>query len=180
MPRDVWIGVVVCGFAVLYWLEADKIRVSPLDGPVGASGLPKSLAYALGVLAVLLIVRSIAVARIAAKAPAAGAKVATTQKVAKAAAPEAEAAPGMRPHLRALGMLALGIGYLLVVPHLGYALSVMALMLAVALYVGARPGPRTFAVAGIGGVFFYVLFVQVLDIPLPPGFWPDLLRSDLN
>lgn len=59
MPRDFWIGLVTLGFAVLYWFEAAKIRISPLDGPVGAAGLPKVLAYALGVLSVLLIGRAL-------------------------------------------------------------------------------------------------------------------------
>jgi hypothetical protein len=29
----------------------------------------------------------------------------------------------------------------------------------------------------LGGVFFYLLFVKFLSIPLPPGPWPDLYRS---
>lgn len=167
MTRDAWIGVVVLGCAVLYWLGADGIRVSPLDDPVGAGGLPKALAYALGGLAVLLIARSLALKRVAAGKPAAAAE----------APAEASGPSVLRRHLRALGMLALGVGYLLLVPYLGYTLSIIGLVLAASLYIGASFGAKTLAIAGLGGVFFYLLFVQFLHIPLPPGIWPDLLRS---
>jgi putative tricarboxylic transport membrane protein len=170
MTRDAWIGVVFLAFAVVYWIAADGIRISPLDGPVGAAGLPKSLAYALGILAALLILRSLLMKRLAA-APAA-----------KPVAEEKEEEGGetrspMYRHLRALGMLALGVGYLLIVPYLGYTLTIIGLVLAVSLYIGAKFGAKTLAVAGIGGVFFYLLFVQFLKIPLPPGVWPSLLQS---
>jgi hypothetical protein len=169
MTRDTWIGVVVLGFAVLYWVGADGIRISPLDGPVGAAGLPKALAYALGGLAVLLLVRSLAIkwgAATQAEAPKQG------------DAAEVPHEPSTRQqHLRALGMLVLGLGYLLLIPYLGYTLSVIGLLLAVALYIGAKPGLKTLAVAGIGGVLFYLLFVRFLHIPLPAGIWPSILPS---
>jgi hypothetical protein len=168
MTRDAWIGVVFLAFAVVYWIAADGIRISPLDGPVTAAGLPKSLAYALGGLAVLLILRSLALKRM----------LAGNQARPAAAAAAEEAGPSdSHAHLRALGMLALGLGYLLVVPFLGYLLSIIGLLLAASLYIGARFGVKTAAIAGLGGVFFYLLFVQFLHIPLPPGLWPDLLRS---
>jgi len=169
MTRDTWIGIVFMAFAALYWLGADGIRVSPLDGPVTAAGLPKSLAYALGGLALLLILRSLALKWMATRAPAGQ----------QDASPEVgeQGAPGMKRHLRALGMLALGIGYLLLVPYLGYTLTVIGLLLATALYIGAKFGPKTLAIAGLGGIFFYLLFVQFLHIPLPPGIWPEVLQS---
>lgn len=164
MPRDFWIGLVVLGFATLYWLEADKIRVSPLDGPVGAPGLPKTLAYALGVLAILLIVRALFARWNAVPAP-------------RETAEGPAFAERMRPHLRAIGMLAIGVGYLLVVPFLGYALTIMLLILAVSLYIGAGLNFRSVAVAILGGVFFYLLFVFFLDIPLPNGSLIDALTT---
>jgi hypothetical protein len=168
MTRDAWIGVVFLAFAVVYWIAADGIRISPLDGPVTAAGLPKSLAYALGGLAVLLILRSVALKRMTARKPA---------QPATAAPAEEEGPANLHQHLRALGMLGLGVGYLLVVPYLGYTLSIIGLLLAASIYIGARFGIKTAAIAAIGGVFFYLLFVQFLHIPLPPGIWPDLLRS---
>jgi len=169
MTRDTWIGVVFLAFALVYWIAADGIRISPLDGPVGAAGLPKSLAYALAVLAVLLIVRSLTLNRRASEDAPAPEPTGTAE-----GPPEPSA---RHRHLRALGMLALGVGYLLVVPYLGYTLTIMGLLLAASLYIGARFGPKTLAIAGIGGVSFYLLFVKFLNIPLPAGIWPDLLRS---
>lgn len=170
MTRDAWIGVVFLAFAVVYWIAADGIRISPLDGPVGAAGLPKSLAYALGGLAVLLIVRSLLMKRFAATPAARPAAEEKEEKGGEARSP-------MHRHLRALGMLALGVGYLLIVPYLGYTLTIIGLAFAVSLYIGAKFGAKTLAVAGIGGVFFYLLFVQFLKIPLPPGVWPSLFQS---
>lgn len=167
MTRDAGIGVVFLAFSVFFWVAADGIRVSPLDDPVTAAGLPKSLAYVMGGLAILLIARSLYLQRLTARR---GTQVAE-------ALPETDS-PGMwKRHLRAVGMLGLGIVYLLMVPYLGYVLSIMGLILAVSLYIGARLAIRTLAVAGLGGAFFYLLFVQFLNIPLPPGVWPSLLQS---
>ncbi len=157
MPRDFWIGVVALGFAALYWFEAGKIRISPLDDPVTAAGLPKALGVALGVLAMVMIVRSVLERVILSRAPA------------RETAARPPLAERMRPHLRAAGVLGLGVGYLLVVPHIGYTLAIIALIMAVSLYIGASFGFRFVAVAVLGGAFFYLLFVELLGIPLPPG-----------
>ena len=75
----------------------------------------------------------------------------------------------LRPHLRAFGLLAIGVGYLLVLPWLGYTVTIAALLLAVSLYIGAAFTPRTALIAVIGGIFYYLLFVRFLGIPLPAG-----------
>lgn len=155
IPQDSIIGAVMLSVAVLFWLEADKIRISPLDGPVGASGLPKTLAWALGVLAVVLIVRSVALALLARK------KVVAVEQPA--------AAIDWRRHVRAIGMLAIGVGYLLILNHVGYIAAIAGLLLAVSLYIGAKPSVRTFVFVLVGAVFFYLLFVRFLGIRLPPG-----------
>lgn len=166
MTRDAWIGVVFLAVAVVFWIAADGIRISPLDGPVTAAGLPKSLAYALGALSALLIVRSFAVKRIATAKPVGG----------EAGEENASDLGSLRQHLRAAGVLAIGVVYLLAVPYLGYTLSIFGLMLAMAVYAGARFGAKTGLIAALGAVFFYFFFVKLLHIPLPPGLWPDLLR----
>jgi putative tricarboxylic transport membrane protein len=164
MPRDFWIGIVTLGFATLYWLEAGKIRVSPLDGPVGASGLPNTLAYALGALSVALILRAL----LAHFRPAKG-------EVAAVEAPPLT--ERMRPHFRAIGMLTLGILYLLALPYIGYFLAIMALLMVVSLYIGADLNLRTALVAILGAISFHVLFVEFLDIPLPKGLLIDAVLS---
>ncbi|GGE45506.1 tripartite tricarboxylate transporter TctB family protein [Actibacterium pelagium] len=154
--RDIWIGLVMLGVSIFYWLEASKIRVSPLDDPVGASGLPKSLAWALGALAILLIIRAISISLMT-----------SSETVAKEdPQPLSER---IRPHLRAIGMLALGVGYLLVVNTLGYVISIGLLIFFVSLYIGAPLSQRTILIALIGPFGFYLLFVLFLGIPLPGG-----------
>ncbi|MGI9417367.1 MAG: tripartite tricarboxylate transporter TctB family protein [Geminicoccaceae bacterium] len=145
--------------AVVYWFEADKIRISPLDGPVGASGLPKTLAYALAVLAAILIVRSLAGALT-------GAKTVRTQAEDDS---DRSLVDILMPHLRAVGLLAIGVGYLLLVSWFGYAITIAALLLVVSLYIGATLSLRTLVIAAIGGVVCHVLFVEFLGIPLPAG-----------
>lgn len=167
LTRDTWIGLIMLIVATVYWMEADKIRISPLDGPVGASGLPKSLAYALGALAVILILRSVAGAYLARKAE-------LPTKPPKAEEPLAER---LAPHIRAIGMIGIGIVYLLLIPYFGYLVMITALILAVSLYIGAPLGLRTLLVSVLGGIGFRLLFVEFLDIPLPEGALIEALLS---
>lgn len=154
---DTWIGVTMLIVAMVYWLEANKIAVSPLDDQVGASGLPKVLAYVLAGLALLLIYRGIHVAK---------ARVSDTEV---SAVKSQSLTAWFKPHLRAVGMLVIGVLYLLVLPFLGYIISIALLLLTVSLYNGASFNVRTILVAVIGAVLCQLLFVHFLGIDLPPG-----------
>jgi hypothetical protein len=158
MPRDAVIGLFVLAVAGLYYLAAGTIRRSSLEDAVGAAGVPNVLAALLAGLAVLMILRSVLAPRLA---------------TAREARRGGEEAP--RAHLRAFGMLGLGIAYLLVTPILGYAVSVALLIAAVAIYNYRKPTPGLALFAVGAAACFYVLFVWVLSIPLPPGIWPALL-----
>jgi putative tricarboxylic transport membrane protein len=85
---------------------------------------------------------------------------------AAAAAEDAEAAAGLP---RALGFLAIGAGYVVILPYAGYALSIALLIAAVALYEGARRDWRIPATAVFGGVLFWLLFDKLLGVSPPPG-----------
>lgn len=171
VPRDIWIGLVALVVAALYWWGADGIPISPLDGAVNAAAMPQALAYALAGLAVVLILRAISIQLM-------------TRRAIQQAAPEpaeavregeeSETPPSRFKHLRAMGMLAIGLVYLLLIPYLGYLVSVALLVFAVSLYMKAPLSRKTLAVAVGSGVFFYFMFVRFLDIPLPPGFWPSV------
>lgn len=161
IPRDAVVGVCLLVLAVLYWFGADAIPRSRLAGGVGADGLPKALAYALGLLSLLLIGRSLAMWRAAA---------------AEKPSPQ-EAAEQRRRHLRAAGMFLLGVGYLVLLPWLGYLLSIILLVGIAAWYNGKAPSPGLAAVAVGTGIAFYFLFVRFLDIGQPPGLWPSLLKG---
>lgn len=162
MGRDFAVGVGLLALAGLYWLGADQIRVSALEGGVGAQGVPKALAVALAVLTTLMIAQSAWRHYRIGPAP-------QRQPVADAEA--------TRRHLRALGMLVIGVAYLLLVSIIGYILAVALLMLATAVYIGRPLSARLAGIAAAGAVLYYLLFVGFLDIPLPAGIWPGLWRQ---
>ena len=153
-------GTLLLTFSVVFWFGADGIPKSSLSGSVGADGLPKMLAIALGVLSAALIAQTLLMMR---TAPAA-ARVSRETKHAQ-----------LSLYLRGFGMIVIGIGYLLLVPYLGYVLTIALLLLTVAVYNGKRPSAGLLLFAALGSVVFYLLFVQVLDVPLPAGFWPQLI-----
>src|SRR3546814_17148621 len=130
MPRDAWIGVVFLVLAVVYWIAADGIRISPLDGPVTAAGLPKSLGYPLGGLSVLLILRSLALRRSAVGRPA-------SPEPAADPAEEDDTSALLRP-LRTIVLLAFRICYLPVMTYPRYLLPIISLILVSAPYTRAR------------------------------------------
>lgn len=151
--------------AVVFWVGADAIPASPLEGQVGAAGFPKLLALSLGGLALIRIAQNLLTAR---RAGGPGSPAA----VADGGSGAAEGA--WRQHGRAAGMLGIGIGYILVLPILGYVLSIAMLIAAVALYNRRRPSLGLAAIAVIGAGLLYVVFVRLLQIPLPAGIWSEL------
>jgi putative tricarboxylic transport membrane protein len=161
VTRDTGVALGLLVLAGLYWLGADQIRVSTLEGNVGAQAVPKGLAVGLAILSVLLIAQDLWRARRPAGA---------------AGAAEGEAS-GAHAHLRALGMLLIGGGYLAVVNTIGYVAAIVGLVLATALYLGQRLSVRLVVVAVGLALFYHLMFVRLLGIPLPPGLWPGLWRA---
>ena len=176
IPRDIWIGLATMVLAGVYWYGADQIPISPLDGAVNAAAMPKTLAYALSGLALILILRALAIEVITRRATSAAVAAAEPSAGAAMAEPKdgEDALSRRKRHLRAAGMLGIGITYLIAVPYLGYVLSIALLVFGVAGYMQARPDRKLLLLSGGIAVFFYLLFVRFLDIPLPPGFWPSL------
>jgi putative tricarboxylic transport membrane protein len=160
VTKDTIVGLGLMAVAGLYWLGADQIRVSKLEGIVGAQVVPKGLAISLAVLSILLIAQVLLRRRRAVAGP--------------AGEPEAG---GLRAHLRAAGMLLIGMGYLAVVGTLGYMPALVLLVLASALYLGQSPSARLVLVAVGLAVLYYLIFVRLLGIPLPPGVWPDVWQA---
>ena len=56
---DAVVGLILFVFAGYYWLEANELPRSALSGAVGADGLPKALAFALGTLSFLLVIQAL-------------------------------------------------------------------------------------------------------------------------
>jgi putative tricarboxylic transport membrane protein len=150
VTRDLVFGGACLVLAAGYYLMAAAIPDSALSDAVGPQGLPKTYAIVLGVLSLILIVRSSA----------------GKENHRHAASPPSP--------FRIAGMLIIGIIYLAVVPWLGYVLSLTGLIAATTYYQGGGLSPRVALVSLSGAIFFWVLFVAVLGIPHPPGIWPSL------
>ncbi len=130
---------------------------------IGAQGLPKTYAALLAGLSIILIVRSV-----------------VARRIATASAPDATPGtpkPGLQRGVawRVFGMLMNGVIYILVVPWLGYILSIAALIAATVYYQGGELNRRAAAVAIGGAVLLWLLFVRLLHIAHPAGIWPSLL-----
>jgi putative tricarboxylic transport membrane protein len=161
LTSDSAIAVGLIGIAGLYWLGADQIKVSRLEGIVGAQAVPKGLAVCLALLSALLIAQDAWRGR----------------RAASAGAVEAGEVSGARAHLRALGMLLIGVGYLALVGAIGYVPAVALLVVATALYLGEGWSVRLAVVAVGLALLYYLIFVLLLGIPLPPGIWPGAWRG---
>lgn len=166
VPSDVWVGGVLLIGAAFSWREAASLPISPLDGVVNAALIPTTLAKALAILSVVLILRAVLIEVAAARGAASVGPTADATSRKKRATP--------RDHARAIAVIGIGVAYVLLLDRLGYALSVGLLIGALALFMGARPNVRTAAVAIGGAAAFYALFHVLLGVRTPAGFWPSL------
>jgi len=140
------VAVVVAG---AYYAEATTIQQSLLADAVGADGVPRMLAIGMGITGFVLAGRSV---------------------LRPAAAPDDD--QPMSAYLRAAGLLAILIIYLLALPVAGYPLSVAALIAAVAVYAGARVNATLAITAVAGAAAFWFMFKWLLGIQLPVGMLP--------
>jgi putative tricarboxylic transport membrane protein len=161
VTRDTSVALGLIAVAGLYWLGADQIMVSRLEGIVGAQAVPKGLAVSLAVLSILLIAQDLLRVR----------------RTAGATGGEESEASGAHAHLRAAGMLLIGIGYLALVGTIGYIPAVVGLVVATALYLGQSLSTRLVLLAVGLALLYYLIFVRLLGIPLPAGIWPGVWRA---
>jgi heme exporter protein D len=161
MSRDFVAGCGLLVFSVIYYLGAAAIPESRLSDSVGPGGMPMAYGIGLGVLSILLIAQSL---------------LARRQAVAAAPDPRAREAAQKELHaaLRGAGMLAIGIAYVILLPLIGYILS-LALLIGATAWYQERARPRWLVPTSIiGAGVFWVIFVEVLQISQPAGFWPSL------
>jgi hypothetical protein len=161
LSRDFAAGCILLVFSVIYYLAAAAIPDSRLSDSVGSGGMPKAYGIALGVLSILLIGQAL-----------------LSRRHAVAAAPEAKAQEAARKDLkaalRAAVMLGIGVAYVILLPLIGYILSIALLIGATAWYQ-ERARPRwVVPTAIIGAGALWIVFVEVLQIAQPAGFWPSL------
>ncbi len=80
-----------------------------------------------------------------------------------------------RPHLRALGLLAITCLFIVALELVGYPVAVAGLILAVSVYQGYPLSWSSVApVAAGGGLMFWLFFMVFLGVHLPLGIWSRL------
>jgi hypothetical protein len=156
--RDLVFGSATLALAAIYYALTVTIPQSDLADPIGPQGLPKTYAVVLAVLSIILIARSI-------KRPA---NLEPTNREPRIPNPESRIP-------RVIGMLLIGVAYIVVLPWLGYLLSVAALIAATTYFQGGSIDRRSILVAISGALCFWVLFIWLLRIQYPAGLWPSVI-----
>jgi len=169
--RDLVFGTATLAVAVVYYGFAAAIPHSDLADPVGPQGLPNTYAVLLAALSLMLIARSL---RAEVRQAPTGDR--PNAEPAESRMPSAEspiAIPGRIP--RVLGMLLIGIAYIVVLPWLGYLVSIAALITATIYFQGGSVNARSVLVALSGAALFWLLFIWLLRIQYPAGLWPSVI-----
>jgi len=160
MNRDLVFGSATLAVAAVYYSLTSTIPQSQLADPIGPQGLPTTYAIVLAVFSIVLIARSL---RTASREP-------SNHEPSKH-----EPANRRRRMVRVAGMLLIGVAYIIVVPYLGYLVSVAMLITATTYFQGGQVNGRTLVVALSGAALFWVLFIWLLRIQYPAGLWPSLI-----
>jgi hypothetical protein len=148
LRRDLASAVALLAVAALYYAAARGLDATALADEVGPAGLPLVYAALLALLGLLLAVDALA-----------------TRWRAKAA--EADGPPPGRQVRRAAGMLAIGVGYVVAAPVIGYPFAVALAIAATALHEGERPNVRLALIACAGAAALYALFELLLGVAMP-------------
>ena len=153
MNRDFVCGLLSLALAGVYYALASDIQSSQLADDVGADGLPKIYAYALGALGAVLTLSNLPLR-------------ATLDDSAKATTSSAQDLVQLR---RALGILAIGVGYVLLAPVIGYVPAIALVIIGTAVYQGGALDWRLALIGVLGAGFLWLVFVALLHIKLPSG-----------
>ena len=184
--RDLVFGCASLALAVGYFLLTAQIPESQLADTVGPQGLPRIYAYVLGGLSLVLIARSLRASspepispsrsgrlQPARPSPPEGGHYVQEESVPEPSA-ERPTLSARSQALRAFGVVVIGAVYIAVVPWLGYIVSLTALLAATTYYQGGGANRRVAVVSVTGALLFWLLFVAILGIQHPAGFWPEL------
>jgi hypothetical protein len=157
--RDLLFGSATLVVAIVYYGLAATIPQSDLADPVGPQGLPRVYAVLLAALSLTLIVRSLP----------------RSAPRAESSTPESQIPNPGTGIPRVIGLLLIGVAYIIVLPWLGYLLSVAALITATIYFQGGVINGRSILVALSGAVCLWLLFIWLLRIQYPAGLWPSVI-----
>ena len=163
--RDLLFGTATLVVAVVYYSLATAIPASDLSDPIGPQGLPKIYAVLLAGLALILLARSL---------PRVHSHPEPANPEPQILEPSKPASQGSRA-ARVAGMLLIGIAYIVVLPWLGYFVSIAALLTFTIYLQGGSIDGRTILVSLSGAAVFWLLFIWLLGIQYPAGIWPSVI-----
>jgi hypothetical protein len=149
--RDRLLAVIVAVFAASYTAAARGIEDSMLSDAVGAGGVPQGVGIAMLVAAVALFIKTF---------------IGTDAEAKPAREAEGEADGGL---WRTAGLVVILIGYGLLLPVLGYPLTVSLLVLASGWLAGAAFRLPLWLCAALSGPLLWGLFDQLLQVRMPVG-----------
>ena len=157
---DFILGIVTMAVSAGYLVVTSQIQESMLSDAVGAGGVPTALGWSLAALGLIVCVRSLIF-----RTPKPDIVVTATAK-----GDDDEKTPeGMRPHLLALGLLAILAAYVLITPYLGYIASTALLIAASARFCGLPLSRRLLIISFVGGLGLWVMFDPMLSTSMPVG-----------
>ena len=166
--------VIVLGFGVWLWTVANDFAIATTLGRAGPDLWPK-------IILVLLIGAAVWGALDAAfRSPAADDTSILITNASRSAGHEedarkdleAEAGDGeKRPVFAILGIASM-LGYVAVIPYLGFAVSTFLLLLAIMTFAGYEKRPRAVLISLIGALIFFVVFQRIVYVSLPMGAGP--------
>jgi hypothetical protein len=156
--RDRLLAVGAAVFAASYIAAARGIEDSMLSDEVGAGGVPQGVGIAMLVAAIALFARTFIVA---------------PKPAGKSDHEEGEEAlPWAAVLLRTSGLVLILIVYGLLLPRLGYPVTVSLLVLASGLLAGAAPRWPLLVFAAASGPALWAMFDWALKVRMPVGsFW---------
>jgi len=164
MRSDILIALVLTALFGGYYLVADALPTSLMDTTVTSADTPRLIAIAGMGLSILLIVQA-AMKRWLQK----------TETLSSAGTAPADDGTVEGSHVRAFGILAIGAGFVAVLPYLGYVLSLALLFAAVAAFRGGRMSWNIAAFAVVAAIAFHLIFVVLLNVRMPAGVLAPLL-----
>jgi hypothetical protein len=153
-------GAIGLAASLSYIVAARGIEDSLLADAVGASGVPVAVGILMALTSAALLAKGV-LAKASSKAE---------------PAQEAEVSP-LRAHALAIGLIAILAGYLVVLPWLGYIVSVGLLAAVVAWFAGGRERTTLIGFAVLTGPVLWFFFDFALKIHMPAGFWPALFSG---
>jgi hypothetical protein len=162
-------GAIGASLSLAYIFAARGIEDSLLADAVGASGVPVAVGALMAATSFVLLIKGLLSAT----------NERGTDRRLQQVSEEADATKDSpwRPHLLATGLIGILAIYLVVLPWLGYIVSVGLLAVAVAWFSGGREVKSLLGFAVLTGPLLWFFFDFALKIRMPAGFWPVLFSG---